>query len=389
MMRQPKKTIVHVTASFLFGGPERQMLGLAHSLREHCRSVFVSFREGGLCRAFLERASGEGFAAVALEHDTPRLLAAQRELVRLLRNLDTDILCCHGYKANMLGLVAARRLGIPIVSVSRGWTGESVRVRVYEVLDRLLLRRMDRVVCVSAGQAEKVHRAGVPSDKTVVIRNAIRADRFAGPQEEYRNRLQRMFPTPPQRIVGAAGRLSPEKGFDVLVDAAAAVVRSDPSVGFVLFGEGALRGSLAGRIEATGLSDNFILAGFRSDLDRYLPNLDLIVVPSYSEGLPNIVLEAFAAGVPVVATAVGGTPEVVEDGISGYLVPPGDSPALADRIVWMLSDAASRKDMGLRGKERVFSHFTFASQAQQYSSLFAELTSRTVDGPRRDTSPMP
>src|SRR5919108_523234 len=102
-----------------------------------------------------------------------------------------------------------------------------------------------------------------------------------------------------------------------------------PPVGFVLFGEGPCRTELLHKVNAAGLAGSFVLAGFRADLDRFLSQLDLLVLPSHTEGLPNVVLEACAAGTPVVATAVGGTPEVIEDGLSGLLAPPGDPEALA------------------------------------------------------------
>jgi glycosyltransferase involved in cell wall biosynthesis len=262
---------------------------------------------------------------------------------------------------------------VPVISVSRGWTGESIRVRFYEALERLNLRWMDRVVCVSQGQADKVRQAGVPADRTVVIPNAIQAERFAAPDPAYRQRLQDLFARPRRRIVGAAGRLSPEKGFTVLVEAAAQLARTDPCLGFVVFGDGPLRERLAEQIEAARLAGRFILAGYRPDLDCFLPFLDLLVLPSFTEGMPNVVLEAFAAGVPVVATAVGGTPEVIEEGVSGYLVPPGNPGALAQRIRDALAAGEDCRALGLRGRERVLRHFTFAAQALQYQELFAEL----------------
>jgi glycosyltransferase involved in cell wall biosynthesis len=365
--------VVHLTASTFFGGPERQMLGLARSLPAAYRSVFVSFAEGGRCRAFLDEARRQGFKAVALEHDTPRLLAATRELADLLGRARARVLCCHGYKAGLLGRPAARRRGVPVVSVSRGWTGESLRVRVYEALERLSLRWMDRVVCVSHRQAARVRRAGVPAGQTVVIPNAVQAERFAHPDPEYRGRLQEFFPRPPRRVVGAAGRLSPEKGFGVLVDAAARVADADPGVGFVLFGDGPLRSQLVRQVAAAGLAERFLLPGFRHDLDCFLPFLDLLVLPSFTEGMPNVVLEAFAAGVPVVATAVGGTPELIEEGKSGYLVPPGEPAALARRIRDALAAEDARRRLGRRGRERVLRQFTFAAQAERYQGLFEEL----------------
>jgi glycosyltransferase involved in cell wall biosynthesis len=368
--------IVHLTASTLFGGPERQMLGLAGALAGECRSVFLSFAEGGRCRAFLDEARAEGFEAAALEHDTPHLRAATSELAGRLRHIGADLLLCNGYKAGLLGRIAARREGVPVVAVSRGWTAESWKVRLYEALDRINLRWMDRVVCVSEGQAAKVRRAGVPDERVVVIRNAIRADRFEAPDPAYRDRLLALFPDPPRHVIGAAGRLSPEKGFAVLAEAARRVLREDPGAGIVLFGDGPLHEALARQVEAAGLAGRFVLAGFRADLDRYIPWLDVMVLPSYTEGLPNVVLEACAAGVPVVATAVGGTPEVIEDGENGYLAPPGDARTLAGCILAVLDSDDLGRGMGESGRRRVLEEFTFEAQARQYRQLFADLVGR-------------
>ena len=410
-------SVAHLTASRFFGGPERQMLELANALPAEIRSVFVSFAESGLCHTFCGHARNAGFEAIALQHDTPHLMAAYRELVAALRTAKADVLCCHGYKSNILGLPAARRLGIPIISVSHGWTGECSRVRLYEAIDRRILRWMDKVVCVSEAQAQKVRVAGVSANRCAVMHDAVRAERFADPESSYRDRLLTMFcesPTArlkknvgaecvsaPTIIVGAAGRLSPEKGFSVLIDAARRICGTEQggltggneehgtavfgrahsessgtatprgrfsaaNVGFVLFGDGPLRDSLARQIVDAGLEGRFILAGFHADLDRYIPHLDLFVQSSFTEGLPNVVLEASAAGVAVVATDVGGTREIIQDGISGRLVPAGDSVAIAERIVETASDDQQRRAMAERGRKRVGDVFSFARQSRSY-----------------------
>ena len=151
-------TIAQLTASVFLGGPERQMLGLAQALVNTYSTVFISFSEKGQCRPFIEEAQRQGFRAQALRYDTPRLLAARRELKSVLRDLQPDYICCHGYKTDLLGLSVGRSLGIPVIAVSHGWTAQDFKVRLYEKLDRICLRRMDRVVCVSEGQAEKVRR---------------------------------------------------------------------------------------------------------------------------------------------------------------------------------------------------------------------------------------
>ena len=350
------------------------MLGLAGTLPDSYRSVFLGFAEGGRARPFLGEAGRAGHSVVELRENAPRYRAAICEVAGHLRDLRAEVLCCHGYKPDILGLAAARRAGVPVVGVSRGWTGATWKVRLNERLDRLCLRRMDRVVCVSEGQAVKVRRAGVAPDRVVVVRNAIDAGRFDRIDPSGRDELLAMFPGPPPGcVVGAAGRLSPEKGFGVLVEAAASVAREHPDAGFVLFGDGPLRDDLERAVASAGLSGRFVLAGFRDDLDRLAPHFDLLALPSFTEGLPNVALEAAAAGVAVVATAVGGTPEAVEDGVNGLLVPPGDPRALAGRIADLLGDEEARREFGRRGRDRIRSEFTFEAQAAQYAALFHEL----------------
>ena len=372
--------ILHLTGSPFFGGPERLMLGLAQSLPATCRSAFALFADHGTSRAFGRQLLEQRMETTTLTHDTPRLPSMVRELTSRIREWNVDVLCCHGYKADIVGLLAARRAGVPVIAMSHGWTAETWKVRVYEALDRACLRRMDRVVCVSEGQAEKVRRAGVRADRVVVIRNAVRAERFDHADPADRGVLEAMFAGAPERIVGSAGRLSSEKGFGVLVEAAAVVARSDPGAGFIHFGDGPLRETIRRQIEELNLERRFILAGFRDDLDRFLPHWDLSVLPSFTEGLPTVVLESYAAGVPVVATAVGGTPEAVSDGVDGYLVPPGDSSALARRILDVLESVDRRRHMGMLGRQRIRAEFTFEAQALRFQGVCEELVNLRREG---------
>jgi glycosyltransferase involved in cell wall biosynthesis len=366
-------TVVHLTSSTFFGGPERQMLGLAEALPGDVRTAFVSFPEGGRCTAFLDVVRDRGFEAVALRADFPRLRAAVAELTATLRELGCDLLLCHGYKANLLGRVAARRVGVPAVAVSRGWTWQDRRVRLYEWLDRRHLRLMDHVVAVSDGQAERVRRwCGVPVGRVTVIRNSARLGAFAA-TEPARDRLLGFFPRPPSRVIVAAGRLSPEKGFDVLIEAAASVLAADPAAGIVIFGEGPLRPELERQVRDRGLAGRVVLPGFRSDLDALLAAADVVTLPSFTEGLPNVALEASAAGIPVVATAVGGTPEVIAAGDTGFLVPPGRPDELAASLARLLRDPRLCAALGAAGRGRMQRLFTFDAHAAAYLDLFARL----------------
>ena len=170
----------------------------------------------------------------------------------------------------------------------------------------------------------------------------------------------------------AAGRLSPEKGFGDLVRAARLVADRKPGVGFLLVGDGPLREPLAAAIRDAGLEETFVLAGFRDDLDRLMANADLFVQSSHTEGMPNVVLEAGACAVPIVATAVGGTGEVLEDGRGGHLVPPRRPEDLAARILDLLADPVAARKMGAEARRRVVAEFTFSAKAAAYRRMFEE-----------------
>jgi len=375
--------IVHLTASTFLGGPERQMLGLADHSGTHT-STFVSYSEGGRCTEFLSEARERGHGGIELFSDSPDLRENLRELSDLLRARAADVLVTHTFKPNILGRIAARRAGIPIVAVSRGWTWENLKVRAYEAMDRVNLRFVDHVVAVSEGQGVRVKNAGVPSTRLSVIRNAARLAAFSNLPHSVAERgpggevLSGFFPAenPLSPIVLAAGRLSPEKGFDVLLEAVPAVLQRHPGTCFVLFGEGTERAKLEARAAELGLANKFIMPGFTADLDKYLPWAAVVVLPSYTEGLPNVALEASAAGVPIVATAVGGTPEVVKHDETGLLVPSGQPHALADALNRLLASPELRRTMGAAGRTRMREEFTFEAQAKQYGALFEKLLAK-------------
>lgn len=373
--------IVHLMASPFFGGPERQMLGLA--LHLPAQSRFVSFPENGAAKAFLDRARAQGIPSEALTNNFPHVFAAVRELSQKLITWKTDLLTTSGYKPDILGLWAARKAGIPVVSISHGWTGATWKVRLYENLDRRLLRKFDAVVCVSDAQRHKVLKTGVTLDKAVLIHNAVAESAFADADPKYLAPLQKLFPRPMPLVVGAAGRLSPEKGFEVLIDAAQKVCKARTDVGFVIFGDGPLREALKQRIRDRVLEERFILAGFRDDVASFLPHLSLGVMSSYTEGLPMALLETCAAGVPTVATAVGGIPEVITDNVDGWLAPSGEPEKLADRLLEALSDPDRRRRFGERARIKVRSDFSFTGSARLFMEMVERLpSSRLPSAPR-------
>ncbi len=366
--------IVQLMASPFFGGPERQMLGMSRHLPADCETMFLTFAEGGKANALINEVRRAGLRGEVLANNFPRVGRSIDEIAERLREWRADVVCTSGYKPDILGWRAARKVGIPVVVVSHGWTGATWKVRMYERIDRWVHGRADAVVSVSEAQAAKVRSAGVSPERMTTIVNAVADDAFAARDPLYRERLRSLFVGPPRWIIGAAGRLSPEKGFDQLVAAAARLSKSHPDAGIVIFGEGPMRASLEAQIASLGLKDKVVLAGFRGDVGKYLPHLDVGVLPSHTEGLPVILLEMLAAGCPVVATAVGGIPEVIDDNATGWLVPAGDPAALAARIGRSLDVDGGRVRVAAVGRTIVRQRFGVQRQCEAYRRLFAQLT---------------
>jgi len=368
--------IAHITASPNFGGVERIILetGCCHKRTKDVEQIFATFSKGGKEEPFLREIEKAGLTTYRFQNDMPHLFAQTCELIRLLQQHQTQILCAHVPRARILGWFAAKRLRIPIIGVSHGWPDESGKL--YNRIDQWMHRRMDHVVCVSQGQADKIIRYGTPASRVSVIHNAVRTDRFDVPSDiSYRHRLEAIFPHKPKLIVGAAGRLSSEKGCDILITAAEKLLKSGLDVGFVIFGEGFLREPLQKQIDEAGIASSFVMPGYADPdlLDQYRHHFDLFVLSSRREAMSTVLLEAMAARTAIVATQVEGTGELMVEGVTGLMVPPNNPEALAEAMRKVLSDDELRRTMGENGRQRVEQHFTFEPQAEKYWELFCRL----------------
>lgn len=370
-----KMHVMHLRASNFVGGPERQILEhVRQSESETMHFSLCCFEENG-CPTELETMAGSyGLDCACVTAAGPFDLGTIRQLTKIIREKGVSLLVTHGYKPNLLGRFATWIEGIPTVAVSRGWTYESRRVRFYEFLDRIFLRLADAVVAVSEGQRRKILTCGVRPDKVRVIHNAIDLAAYPGPAEKS---VRDELGIPQEAIlVATAGRLSPEKNHQGLVEAAQLVLEKMPDVYFVIFGEGFLRPELEKAVVNAGIRHRFFLAGFRSDVRSLLHEIDIFVLPSHTEGLPNVVLEAFACRKPVVATSVGGTPEVVRDGVNGFLAPQGDMRRIAQGLLDLAVDSSLRERMGGAGLMSVEEEFGFERQTNLYLQLYMNVGNR-------------
>ena len=367
-----KVTIVHLRDSNFVGGPERQILEHFKRMEgDACEMILVCYEEPGCPNDLRLRAEEQGLTCLTLPVMSPFSPKNISRIIAVLRKVGADILVTHGHKGNIFGRLACWRLGIPTIAVSRGWTMESAKIRFFEFLDKVFLHFADHVVAVSEGQRRKILDFGVRSGKVSVIHNCIDVGNWRG---AVLNDVRARLGIPADAVlVATAGRLSPEKNQLMLLRAAERIAPQTDDVYFAVFGEGVLRGELEAECRAAGLEGRFLLPGFWTDMAEVMETTDIFTLPSLTEGLPNVILEAFACSTPVVATAVGGTPELVRDGENGFLVETDDVAGLAEGILSLSRDRELRGSMGRAGKEMVACEFTYPHQAEQYRELYKSL----------------
>jgi len=324
---------------------------------------------------FLRAAEARGIQNVSLPSRKLGLRSALPALIRSLKKLKIDLLCAHGFKSDVLGLLAGRFTRIPVVCFLRGWTAETLRVRIYEAVDQFLLRFADRIVCLSGSQARNLAKRNVVLDKIRIVRNAIDIPAIdEASMIRSRSEMRRRFALPLDCfVVATAGRLSPEKGVSDFLEASSTIDQQFPNVRFVIFGHGVLRQQLEHKCRELGMYNRITFAGFQQDLRSLLPGIDLLVNPSHSEEMPNIVLEGMAAGVPVVATAVGGVEEIGGPERALRLVPPGNPKMLANAIGELISEPSRAKALAQLGRTRVGVTYSLTRQRSELHNLYQDL----------------
>jgi glycosyltransferase involved in cell wall biosynthesis len=372
--------ILHLIASNFVGGPESQILRHALDVTSPEREIWIgSFRDAPARPEILQRAEDLGLTALEFSSGrfNPRTVL---ELVRALRRKQVSLLCTHGYKANVVGWLASRLSGCPQIGFVRGWTAETWRVRQYERLDRFALARVDWVVCVSQPQAEQLGKKREGRHPPIVIPNAalFLAEDVVLPID--RRPIRATLGLPEDAfLVCAAGRLSVEKGQRYLIDASASLASRIPNVRVLVLGEGRERPRLEEQLAQLGLQNHVVLAGFKKNVRPWIQACDVLVNPSLTEGMPNVVLEAMALGTPVVATRVGGIPDLIRDQESGLLVAPGDATTLANAVCDLCADPVKARRLAQNAQARV-REFSPESQQQRLLDLYALALEDSIAG---------
>lgn len=382
-MPKPIQVLEFVT-SFHTGGTERQFVNLVQGLQgSRFRTHVACFEAAGSLRHEIDPELP--FQEISLRSlYSAKALQCVFSLARYLRRHQVEIVHTTGLYPNVFGVPAARLAGTPVIIASvrdmgHMWSAHHLRVQ------RLACRFADVVVTNAQAIATELESSGYDAARIEVIPNGITPLPRTPRARSLRDELG--FPADAP-LVGVLTRLDRVKGLEDFLGAIARVAPEQPSARFVIIGGPPSRSQedygreLRDRMVALGIDDRTKVTGLRPDARELLPELTLCVHPSHSEGLSNAVLEAMDAGRPVIATAVGGNPELVVDGVTGLLVPRADPASLAAAISRLLSDPATAEAMGRAGRERVDAHYSRERLTEHTTRLYERLLGDRRDAPQ-------
>jgi glycosyltransferase involved in cell wall biosynthesis len=363
--------ILHLISSGGMYGAETMLLNLCKSLDKLKHKVRIAvFRNEH--RAHLEIAvclRNIGLAVTEIPCSGRLDLRAIRAVRKLIESEQADVVHSHGYKADIYACIATLFTSTRLVSTAHNWTGKSEVPQIYNKLDRVALRWFDRIVAVSGGVAEILRDSGIPSEKIAQIANGIDTEYLDGTEAGLSGAPKNGTPV----SIGLVGRLVEEKGGDCFLRAAAALLPQFPRTRFMLIGEGPERSTLESLAQKLGINGHVIFTGHLNDMPTLYASLDICVLPSLKEGMPMTILEAMAAGKPVVCTAVGEIPNVVNTGMEGILIRPGSVAELSNALAQLLGDADLRERMGKMGREKVHRYFSADAMAASYVAMYNQV----------------
>lgn len=377
--------VLHVrTIADSGGGPEKTILRSPRhvdSSRYRMAAAYIHPAEGSAIDDIRQRADVLGCPIHSVIERGPIDRRTVRQLADLCRELGVTIWHAHDAKSNLIGLLLRRKLGLKLISTVHGYIENTTKLRLYRKIDHALLRGYHRVVVVSPKLYDQCLAAGIDQSRMTYIPNGIEADQY---QRGASIRDSRDALGLPQNasIIGLAGRLSPEKQIDKLITVFPQVCQRVPDAHLVIIGDGPERPALEQQVEQLGLTDRVHLVGWQNPLTPWYQAMDVLALTSSTEGLPNVLLEAMALGVPVAATAVGAIADLLDGGRCGRLLTQ-DSASWAAPLTELLTDSTMRTELATVARQRVENEFSFTRRMDRMMAQYDELLGRSYHQHRK------
>ena len=363
--------VMHIGGSLRYGGAEKSLVGLVNNLDKKCFNVAVCYLFG--YGPLEEELDTNGVEVIKLHLTKANLLLSLYHLFRIMRIYQPDIVHTHLFSPGVLGRVVAKLAGVPVIIAHE--CGLTLWKKKWHIMyERWAIRFTDLRIAVSeAVRQNRITREKTASEKIVTIPNGVDTACFASSRWEKGNSRAELGLSRDSFCIGTVARLTKAKGLKYLLLAMKRVNESIPDVTLLIVGDGPLREELEEYSRELGIDDAVIFTGYRNDVPRMLAAMDVFVLASVWEGMPVSLLEAMAMQKPVVATRVGGIPEVIQDRVDGILIPPTDANELAKAIINIFKDREFSDNLALNARKRIVEHFSIESKAKRIGSLYQEL----------------
>ncbi len=365
--RAERPRVAQLILTLCPGGAERLAIELSRRLADRFGMTVICLEEPG---ALADTLNVSGIDVIALRRQQGFRPSLARTIAELTRAHDIDLLHCQQYSPYVYGSLARLlRPSLRVIYTEHGRLGDGPPSLKRKTINPLLAPLPHGIFAVSHDLRRHMLSEGFPASRVGVIANGIAVGNTPGETDRRGARAELLIP-PDAAVFGTAARLDPVKDLGTLIDAFAKVRWKMSSARLVIFGDGPEREELVRRARAQRVSESVVFAGYRADVRALLPACDVYVNSSVSEGISLTILEAMAAKLPVIATRVGGTPEVVNDGESGVLVPARDADALARAMLAVARDDLRRAGLAANGRAIVEARFTLDRMIDDYAHAY-------------------
>jgi glycosyltransferase involved in cell wall biosynthesis len=375
-----KCNLLYVFDNMEFGGGERVFSQIINRLSGEQYNIMVACLPTG---AFIEKIKGSGAQIKSVDMRNRLNLRVILQLAGLMKGERVDIVHSQGARADFFARMAAKLARVPFVVSTvpmpvEGFDVNPIRKFIYTVFNRFSERFVDRFMVVSdALEKMMIEKHRIDPQKVVKIYNGIEKDEYCRPDKEiaYRRSSFRKKSDLGENVpvIGVIGRLVWQKGFKYFIGAIPDVLKEFKDAKFLLVGEGKLEDELKVKSKKLKLEDKIIFTGFMDDIRDVLASIDILVIPSLQEGLPVVLLEAMAMKKPIVAANIEGIMEILENSVSGLLVPPRDIKALAEAVIDLLKHEDKANQMGLAARRVVEERFGVDIMVQKVEEVYEEL----------------
>lgn len=369
------------TADSAGGGPEKTIFNgakLSDPSEFDIRVVYLR-KHNDECSHLRERAAAHGISYREIRTRGPFDWGALQKLRGLVAIDQPAILHVHDYKSCFLAWLVARNRKLRLLATAHGWTGSLAREKyLYYPAERFILRRFHHIVSVSSQITQRLISSGVHSRMTTTIPNGIEPRDFSPDRATRDEERSKLALQSNQFVIGAVGRLEKQKRFDLLIEAFARTRADYPDNVLLIAGDGSLKSQLQNQIDLLGIASHCRLIGHVANIEKFYNAIDLFVQSSDYEGTPNVVLEAMAMRVPVIATCAGGTDDVLRHEIDGIIVPTGSVERIANAILAVRRDWDNTLSRVETARRRVETELSFATRNERLESIYRSLLASPI-----------